>query len=87
MPVEYKLPIIYSALLEIPAHNKNLPYCTMGYETWTMHHASRITGATFFEIAVSPCERNRDRSSFPPQNPEETTTALVRAWSSIELER
>ena len=22
------------------------------YETWTMHHASRITGATFYEIAV-----------------------------------
>ena len=43
--------IIYS-LLEIPAHSKNLPYCTTGYETWTIHHASRTTGATFIEIAV-----------------------------------
>ena len=46
-----KLPIIYF-LLEGPTHNKNLPKCTAGYETSTMHNASRITGATFFEIAV-----------------------------------
>ena len=46
-----KLAIIYSQL-EIPTQNKNLPKCTAGYETWIMHHASRITGATFYEIAV-----------------------------------
>ena len=41
-----------------PTHNKNLRYCTAGYETWTMHHASRITGATFFEIAVNTIVRD-----------------------------
>jgi len=38
--------------LELPAYKKGLPQCTAGYETWIMHHASWITGATLIEIGV-----------------------------------
>jgi len=38
--------------LELPAYKKGLPQCTAGYETWIMHHASWITGATLIEIGA-----------------------------------